>query len=80
MTRNPFIGNSNLMAPYFLLPRDRNVMCIMVSKEDIKCFEEVFERSGSSITWVEDRQYRQDKKQEFSGEDIQFLKKINVKL
>ncbi len=80
MARNPFIGNPNLTAPYFFLPRDRSIMCIMVNKEDIRCFEEVFKRSGSSITWSEDRQYRQDKKHEFSEDDIQFLKANAIKL
>jgi len=80
MARNPFISNSNLMAPYFLLPRDRDIMCVMIRKEDMKYFEEVFERHGSSLTWVEDKQYKADKKYEFSEDDKQFLKETKIKL
>jgi len=52
----------------------------MIRKEDVKYFEEVFERHGSSITWVEDKQYKADKKYGFSEDDKQFLKEIKIKL
>ncbi len=82
MATNPFISNHRLTIPFFLLPSDKDIMCVKLRREDRKHFEEVFSRNGSSVVWEECRVTNKNVKltDGFSNQDIKFLKANKIKL
>ncbi len=77
MSNNPFINEKTLKIPWRHDKSFPNCRIIAIPEAHVECFEEVFERVGSSISWVDP----EEEKPEFKlkpRSDEEFLQSCNI--